>query len=41
MDYQERIMTVRTLRAIKKGEELFFSYNGHADDKTPLWFKTK
>ncbi len=41
MDYQEQTMTVRTIKPIKKGEELYFSYNGSPDDKTPLWFETK
>ncbi|MDB5191031.1 MAG: protein-lysine N-methyltransferase [Segetibacter sp.] len=41
MDYDAQTMTVRTLRKIKKGEELFFSYNGNPDDRTPLWFNTK
>jgi SET domain-containing protein len=40
MDYENGNMTVRTLRAVKKGEELYFSYNGNPEDKTPLWFKT-
>ena len=39
-DYEEKTMTIRTIKEVKKGEELFFSYNGHADDKTPLWFQT-
>ena len=41
MDYDSNTMTIRTIKAIKKGEELFFSYNGMAEDKTPLWFHTK
>jgi uncharacterized protein len=40
-DYEERTMTIRTIKPVKKGEELFFSYNGNPDDKTPLWFHTK
>jgi len=40
MDYDNGNMTVRTLKAVKKGEELCFSYNGDPGDKTPLWFKT-
>lgn len=39
-DYEERTMTIRTLRNIKKGEELMFSYNGDPSDKSPLWFDT-
>lgn len=41
MDYGESIMSVRTIKPVKKGEELYFSYNGDPDDKSPLWFETK
>ena len=40
MDYDNGNMTVRTIKAVKKGEELFFSYNGDPNDQSPLWFKT-
>ena len=40
MDYEAQIMRIRTIKPVKKGEELFFSYNGSPDDKTPLWFPT-
>lgn len=40
MDYENLTMSVKTIRAIKKGEELYFSYNGNPQDKTPLWFDT-
>ncbi|MDB5246117.1 MAG: protein-lysine N-methyltransferase [Segetibacter sp.] len=40
MDYESGNMTVRTIKSVKKGEELFFSYNGNPDDKSPLWFAT-
>ena len=39
MDYEKQIMTIRTVRAIKKGEELFINYNGSFDNDTPLWFE--
>lgn len=39
-DYEARTMLVRTIRDVKKGEELLFSYNGNPADKSPLWFKT-
>lgn len=41
MDYENGNMTIRTIRNVKKGEELYFSYNGNPNDKSPLWFKTK
>lgn len=40
MDYETNNMTIRTIKPVKKGEELYISYNGNPDDKTPLWFKT-
>ena len=41
MDYEAETMSVKTLKAIKKGEELTFNYNGVPDDQSPLWFETK
>jgi len=41
MDYGESTMTVRTLRPLKKGDELYINYNAVPDDKTPLWFDAK
>jgi SET domain-containing protein len=38
MDFENGIMTIRTVRDIKAGEELFINYNASPDDKTPLWF---
>ncbi len=40
MDYENGNMTIRTIKSVKKGEELYFSYNGDPADKSPLWFKT-
>jgi SET domain-containing protein len=40
MDYENGNMTVRTIKSVKKGEELCFSYNGDPADQSPLWFKT-
>jgi hypothetical protein len=40
MDYENSNMTIRTIRPVKKGEELYFSYNGDPNDKSPLWFDT-
>ena len=38
MDYDANTMTIRTIRPIKKGQELFINYNAVPDDKTPVWF---
>ncbi len=38
MDFEEMTMTVKTVRKIKKGEELTINYNADPNDKTPVWF---
>jgi uncharacterized protein len=39
MDYDEEIMTVKTVRFVKAGEELFINYNGDWNNSKPLWFE--
>jgi SET domain-containing protein len=41
MDFDENIMTIRTVRPIKKGEELSINYNADPNDKTLVWFHQK
>jgi SET domain-containing protein len=41
MEFGKKRMTVKTVKDIKKGEELFINYNAKADDKTKVWFDTK
>jgi len=41
MDYEEEIIFVKTVRAIKKGEELTFNYNGDWNDATKVWFEVE
>ena len=38
MDFDSKTMTIKTMKPIKKGNELFINYNGNSDDKTPVWF---
>jgi len=38
MDFKKRIMTITTVKDIKKGEELFVNYNASPNDKTKVWF---
>ena len=40
MDYDQELMTVRTVRAVKAGEELFINYNGDWNNEKPVWFET-
>jgi uncharacterized protein len=41
MDYDAESMTIRTVRAVKAGEELFINYNGNWNDARPVWFEAK
>jgi uncharacterized protein len=38
MDYDSLLMTIRTIKAVKKGTELCINYNANPEDKTPVWF---
>jgi hypothetical protein len=41
MDYEEKLITVRAVRFIKAGEELYINYNGDWNNETPVWFDVK
>ncbi len=41
MDYVEEIISIKTIRFINSGEELYINYNGNWDDKKTLWFEAK
>jgi hypothetical protein len=41
MDFRKKTIAVKTVRAIKAGEELFINYNGDWNNKQPLWFDVK
>ncbi len=38
MDFEKDIIAVKTVRNIKKGEELTINYNGDWNDGAKLWF---
>ncbi|HEX7902815.1 MAG TPA: SET domain-containing protein [Chitinophagaceae bacterium] len=38
MDFENGQMSIKTIRAIKAGEELFINYNGNWNDSKPVWF---
>jgi uncharacterized protein len=38
MDYDDRLITIKTVCHIKAGEELFINYNGVWNNETPVWF---
>lgn len=41
MDFKKQTITIKTVRKIKKGEELFINYNGDWNKETPVWFNAK
>lgn len=41
MDFEDELITIKTVRPIKAGEELFINYNGSWNDEKPLWFEAK
>jgi SET domain-containing protein len=41
MDYDQKVIRIKTMRSIAAGEELFINYNGNWNDKKPVWFKTE
>jgi uncharacterized protein len=38
MDFEANSIRIKTVREIKKGEEIFINYNGTWNDQTPVWF---
>ncbi len=41
MDFKKEIISIRSVRKIKAGEELFINYNGGWNNRTPVWFEVK
>ena len=41
MDFDAALISIRTVRKIKAGEELFINCNGTWNDRKPLWFDAK
>lgn len=41
MDFEELQISIKTVRYIKAGEELFINYNGDWNDSKLLWFDAK
>ena len=38
MDFEENMISVKTVRFIKAGEEIFINYNGDWNNASPVWF---
>lgn len=41
MDFDNNLMTIKVVKPIKKGEELYINYNAEADNKNKVWFDAK
>lgn len=41
MDFENDTISIRAVRFIKAGEELFINYNGEWNDNKPVWFDAK
>lgn len=41
MDFDNELMTIKTVVDVKKGEELFINYNGSYNDPKPVWFEVQ
>jgi uncharacterized protein len=41
MDYDTELISIKTVREVKAGEELCINYNGVWNDATPVWFDVK
>jgi uncharacterized protein len=41
MDFDDKTIFIKTVRAVKKGEELTINYNGTSGDMKPIWFDVK
>jgi len=39
MDFDTQTITIKTMRPVNAGEELFINYNGDWDDDKPVWFE--
>src|SRR6476620_809776 len=38
MNFRKHTILIKTIRAVKAGEELFINYNGDWNNKKPVWF---
>ncbi|MDP4148288.1 MAG: SET domain-containing protein [Bacteroidota bacterium] len=41
MDYDRQLISVKTIRFVKAGEELFINYNGDWNNAKPVWFDVR
>jgi SET domain-containing protein len=41
MDFSESLISIRCVKDIEAGQELFINYNGDWDNEKPVWFTTE
>jgi uncharacterized protein len=41
MDFEQQQISIKTVRTVKAGEQLFINYNGDWNDRKTLWFEVK
>jgi SET domain-containing protein len=41
MDFENDLITIKTVQFVNAGEELFINYNGDWDDRKKVWFDVK
>ena len=41
MNFEEKLINVKSIRSINAGDELFINYNGDWNEGKPLWFDAK
>jgi len=41
MDFENEVISIRSVRFINAGEELFINYNGERNNTKPVWFDAK
>ncbi len=39
MDFETQTITIKTVKQVQAGEELFINYNGNWNDPKPVWFE--
>lgn len=41
MDYEQETITIKTIKSIAVGDELFINYNAEGAEEKPVWFEMK
>ena len=41
MDFENELMTIKTVSDVNMGDELFINYNGTFNDPKPVWFEVQ